>query len=269
VSALSVAARTIGLLPGGERGTGIDLTPWQRTLRYGPHSLQLACYAAGDPAATRLVLVHGTPGSARGWARYLQDPPAGCEVLVFDRPGFGGSAPREALPSIAAQAQAVAALLPTDGREAVLLGHSLGGAVAAYAAAASKPGQVRALVLLAAALDPALERIHPLQRLGARAPVRALLPRPIRNANAELIALPAELEALAPQLERIRCPVHIVHGSADDLVSAANVPYIKRNLGGAPVVHTRLVQGGSHFLPWDAESLVREVVAVALAGERP
>ena len=45
------------------------------------------------------------------------------------------------------------------------------------------------------ALELALERIHPLQRLGAWTPVRALLPRAARNANAELLVLQDELQA--------------------------------------------------------------------------
>jgi pimeloyl-ACP methyl ester carboxylesterase len=263
-----VTARTLGLVPGGQRGSGVALDAWRQTHHWGAHSLALACYARGDRTAPRLVLVHGTPGSAQGWARYLLAPPPGCEVMAFDRPGFGASAPLEAVCSLAAQADAVQALLPDEERGVVLLGHSLGGTVAAAAAARAQPGRVRALVLLAAALDPALERVHPLQRLGAARAVRALLPRAIRNANAELMALGAELMALAPQLARIGCPVFIAHGSDDDLVPAANVRYLQSRLTGARHLHAEVVRGGNHFLPWEAEGLVRRVIAMALAEVR-
>jgi len=145
----------------------------------------------------------------------------------------------------------------------VLLGHSLGGPVVARVAA-DEPGRVAALVLLAASLDPALEEIHPMQHVGAWAPVRALLPRAIRNANSELMALKPELEALAAALPAIRAKVVIVHGTADDLVPVANVPFMQAHLSGARCVKTVLLEGANHFLPWNAEARVREAIAMAL-----
>jgi pimeloyl-ACP methyl ester carboxylesterase len=217
---------------------------------------------AGDPAGTRVILVHGTPGSADSWADYLLAPPPGLELVALDRPGFGRSGPAGAVTSLAAQAAAVAALLPADGRRAVLVGHSLGGPIVARVAAA-QPQRVAALVLIAASLDPALEKIHPLQPLGAWPPVRHLLPRAIRNANAELMALQPELVALAGVLGRIRAPVVILHGSADDLVPVANVPFIEAALTGARCIDTTLLPGRNHFLPWNAEHEVRAAIGRA------
>ncbi|WP_158043660.1 alpha/beta fold hydrolase [Skermanella pratensis] len=217
---------------------------------------------AGDPSGIRLILVHGTPGAADGWADFLADPPPGVEVVALDRPGFGDSGPEGAVTALDGQADAVAALLPDDGRPAILLGHSLGGPIAALAAA-RHPERVSALILLAASLDPDLERIHPMQRVGAWAPVRAVLPRPIRNANAELFALKPELEALRPELARVRCPVLIVHGTDDDLVPFSNAAYAEAHLTGACRVETVVLDGADHFLPWNAASTVRAAIARA------
>ena len=82
-----------------------------------------------------MILVHGTPGSATAWTDYLLSPPPGIELVALDRPGFGSSAPDGAVTRLADQAAAVAALLPTNDRPVVLLGHSLGGAVVARVAA--------------------------------------------------------------------------------------------------------------------------------------
>jgi pimeloyl-ACP methyl ester carboxylesterase len=210
-----------------------------------------------------LVLVHGTPGSATAWADYLLDPPAGLEVVALDRPGFGQSGPDGAVVSLDAQAAAVTALLPNDGRPVVLLGHSLGGPIVARVAA-QDPTRVTALVLLAASLDPALEEIHPMQWVGAWAPLRAMLPRVLRNSNAELMALERELEALAPLLPRITAKVLIVHGTKDDLVPVANVPYMQTQLAGSRCVQTLLLEGRNHFLPWNSAEAVRDVVRQAL-----
>jgi pimeloyl-ACP methyl ester carboxylesterase len=211
--------------------------------------------------------VHGTPGSATAWSDYLTNPPPGFEGVALDRPGFGRSGPEGAMPGLADQAAAVIALLPADGRPVVLLGHSLGGPVVAWAAArlaVEQPQRVLGLVLLSASLDPAQEEIHPMQHVGAWRPVRWLLPRVLRNANSELMALRPELEALGALLPAIRSKVVIVHGTQDDLVPVANVPYMQARLSGARCVQTTLLPGLNHFLPWNSEAAVRLAVQQAL-----
>lgn len=263
-SAVSVVLATVGCAPPGPRAPEAATAAMRmRVAVPAPLDTELSVLRAGPTQGARVILVHGTPGSASGWADYLLDPPPGFEVLALDRPGFGGSGPAGAMTTLAQQAAAVRALLPRDGRPVVLLGHSLGGAVVARVAA-DAPDRVAALVLLAASLDPALETIHPMQRVGAWAPVRALLPRTLRNANSELMALKPELEALAAHLPRIRAKVLIVHGTADDLVPVANVPFMQARLSGARCVQTVLLEGANHFLPWNAEARVREAIAQAL-----
>jgi pimeloyl-ACP methyl ester carboxylesterase len=267
-SALGVALAAVGCAPPGPRAPEAATEALRHSVTVGaPLDATVSYLSAGDRAGPRLILVHGTPGSATAWADYLMTPPPGMEVVALDRPGFGRSGPEGAVPGLAEQAAAVLALLPQDGRPVVLLGHSLGGPVVARLAAqlADEPRQrITALVLLAASLDPALESIHPMQHVGAWAPLRALLPRAIRNANAELMALEPELEALAAQLPRIKAKVIIVHGTRDDLVPVANVPFMQARLSGARCVRTVLLEGRNHFLPWNSEEAVRDAIRMAL-----
>jgi pimeloyl-ACP methyl ester carboxylesterase len=229
----------------------------------GPVPASISYLRAGNPVGPRLLLVHGTPGSASGWADYLVNPPPGMEVVALDRPGFGQSGPHGAVTGLEAQAAAVVALFPADGRPVVLLGHSLGGPVVARVAA-SHPMRVMAVVMLAASLDPGQESIHPMQRVGAWSLIRSLLPRAIRNANAELMALKPELEALAAMLPLIKAKVVIVHGTEDDLVPMANVPFMQAHLTGSRCVKTVLLDGRNHFLPWNSADAVRDAVRMAL-----
>mgnify|MGYP001235088561 CR=1 FL=1 len=265
-SAVGVALAAVGCAPPGPRASESAADSLRERVVLGaPVSAELSVLRAGDRAGARLILVHGTPGSAHAWTDYLLAPPPGVELVALDRPGFGRSGPEAAMPGLAAQAAALAALLPDDGRRTVLLGHSLGGAVAAWVAA-EHPQRVSALILLAASLDPALERIHPLQHVGAWAPVRGLLPRSLRNANAELMALKAQLETLAAMLPRITARVVIVHGTHDTLVPVANVAFMQARLGAAACVNTMLLDGRNHFLPWNAEAEVRDAIRLALEG---
>jgi pimeloyl-ACP methyl ester carboxylesterase len=105
-----------------------------------------ARYWPGDGAP--LVLLHGLLDSCAGWDGLCRATARPC--LAVDLPGFGGSdAP--ARPRISAFADAVAELLGTlDVRGCRLVGHSLGGAVAA--AVAERAGErIGSLVLLAPA----------------------------------------------------------------------------------------------------------------------
>jgi pimeloyl-ACP methyl ester carboxylesterase len=245
----------------------------QRLTLPGASSGSLSYLLSSDESAAshadrpRLILVHGTPGSALAWTDYLVNPPAGVEVVALDRPGFGQSEPEMAQVSLAAQAQAVAALLAPAPRQNILLGHSLGGPIVAWLAA-QHPQRVAALVLVAASLDPDLEKIHPMQRVGDWPPVRALLSRSLRNANTELLALEPELRALKPLLAQITAPTYILHGDQDQLVPVANVPYMQAQLKGSRVQHTQLLPGRNHFLPWNSEPAMREAIAWALAQAR-
>jgi len=214
---------------------------------------------AGTPRRARVVLVHGTPGSARGWADFLLHVPPGEEYIAPDRPGFGHSDPAGAVVSLKAQAQALAPFLdPPGGAPVILVGHSLGAGVIAEAATLY-PDRIDGLVFVAGALDPAQEDpdwIHWLQSIGTVPPFSWLLPRDMDDANRELIAYEAQLRALEPHLRAIHQPVRILHGTADGLVPFANVAYMRRMFSDASVSVTR-IPGGSHFLPWTRFPLVQ------------
>lgn len=130
-----------------------------------------AVYPAGTPFATRdlvvaatrlrvidtgrgpaVVFIHGFAASLYSWRHQLKPVlDAGYRVLAFDNRGFGFSAHPDSGYTNAAYAALLVGLLDSlQISEAVLVGHSMGGAVAAEVALAY-PGRVRGLVLI----DPA------------------------------------------------------------------------------------------------------------------
>ena len=48
---------------------------------------------AGDATAQRIIYIHGSPGMATDWSRYLREPLSGFESIALDRFGFGATQP--------------------------------------------------------------------------------------------------------------------------------------------------------------------------------
>ena len=225
--------------------------------------LTLSAIRAGT--GRRVILVHGTPGEGVQLAELVAERAGAYEAIAIDRPGFGQSEPDGAVVAIADQAAAIYPLLEdVDGKKPILFGHSLGGPIVAWAAA-ERPDDIGAIVLAAAALDPGLEDVHPMQYVGAVWPFRALLPRELRNANDELIPLEGDLETLSGMLDRITAPVVVIHGTEDDLVPVANVPFMRAAFADGPPYDEIVLEGANHFLPWERKSNLDDSIARAIA----
>lgn len=217
-------------------------------------------FSSGDPSGQRVIFVHGTPGKASDFAAFIRQPIEGFEMVTIDRPGFGGTTPSDAMPSLADQAAAIEPLLvERDGRWPILVGHSLGGPIVCRAAA-DYADRVGGLVVAAGSLDPDLEIVYFIQHVGDFGPIGNLLPRVLRNSNRELIPLEDELRALQPLLAKIRAPTIIVHGDKDSLVPVANVDFMLDNIPKDIIVETVMLKGADHFLPWRHEDALRDAV---------
>jgi len=96
-----------------------------------------------------LVLIHGFAGSTYTWRNLIPLLAAGHTVYALDLPGFGLSdKPLRGDYTLAAQSRIVLGFLDQLGvRQATLIGHSMGGVIAALAAAQS-PQRVAQLVLI-------------------------------------------------------------------------------------------------------------------------
>ena len=115
-------------------------------------STRLRIVDSGGGRATPVVFVHGFGASLYSWRNTLPAvSAAGYRVIAFDNRGFGFSDKPAHGYGNAAYARLVVALLDSLGiSSAVLVGHSMGGAIAAEVALAH-PDRVRGLVLIDAA----------------------------------------------------------------------------------------------------------------------
>ncbi|KIX84548.1 alpha/beta fold hydrolase [Thermus filiformis] len=166
-------------------------------------------------------------------------PPKGYRFLAVDLPGFGETPFQGESPTISGFAQAVLAFLEEEGLEPVLVGHSLGGAVA-MEAAGQAPDRVRGLVLLDSAPPtgfPTPEAYYPLlesyrqDRQALRTALLGVIGRPppyfeelVDQAQAMHPGhFTGNARALAEwKLTRVYPgPVLVVHGEKDPLVPLA------------------------------------------------
>jgi pimeloyl-ACP methyl ester carboxylesterase len=213
--------------------------------------ISLSYLRAGEPDGQRVIFLHGTPGDAgANWVPMLRAVPEGYEFIAIDRPGFGHTKPHKAVTSLDDQAAVLEPLLVVrGGKGTILVGHSLGGPIIA-AAAANYPKSVGGIVIAAGALDPDLEDVWFIQRVGTIPPFSWLLDKSLRNSNRELIALEDELRLLQPKLAGITQPVMIVHGTKDELVPYANVAFMQREFTGTQHMKVTKLEGMDHFLQW-------------------
>jgi pimeloyl-ACP methyl ester carboxylesterase len=256
------------------------------------HVLELGASASQNQLP--IVLVHGASGNLQDLRLALGDPlAANRRVVLVDRPGHGWSERPGGIAdaSPARQAALIAEALARIGVERfVLLGHSLGGAVAS-ALALAFPARVAGLVLLAPVTHPWKGGIAwyntllstpvigqlfahtiavPLAVLllnGGVASVFAPQPAPadyVRRAAIRLLLRPAEfianaqdlaalkafVTAQAPRYREIATPTVVLTGTADTTVS----PHIHARAMAAAVPHARLITlAGVGHMPHHAD----------------
>lgn len=110
---------------------------------------RLACVSDGNDGRAPVILLHGFGGDHTVWRAVSVELAKHRGVLAFDLPGHGGSRSWQELGTAVVDAKAVAAELDRRSLERVhLVGHSLGGAVAALVAM-RVPERIASLTLLA------------------------------------------------------------------------------------------------------------------------
>jgi pimeloyl-ACP methyl ester carboxylesterase len=241
-----------------------------------------------------ILLLHGQPGGAHDWDLVVEQLPPGARALAIDRPGWNGFGSAGDL-----HANALAALAALDAagaRRGTVVGHSFGGAVAAWLAA-HYPDRVGALVLAAPAANAAslgaVDRwlaapfagylasvammvgagmtlsAPPARRLiGARLHIDQSF---LRDAShtlrrpaswsafaVEQRALIRQLPDLEAALGMISAPTTIVIGTHDRVVPPSSARRLAEQIPGAELVE---IPGASHLLAHEqAERLAAVIV---------
>jgi pimeloyl-ACP methyl ester carboxylesterase len=268
----------------------------ERELEWRGTRLSYAVGGEGPP----LVLVHGLGGTIENWGALAPPLAARHRVVVPDLPGHGGSELLSEARNVDALAEAVLGVTDAeDVRDAVWIGHSLGGVVS-LRAAALRPDAVRGIVLAAAAGIGSASRAAQvtLGVLGVAKPGRLIAPHRHAWAHSRLgrraafgwwgVADPdaldpelAEAFLLGPanhtdtrqagrallasdprtELDRVMCPCLCLWGASDNWVRVDDGIEYARRLG-APL---RTIAGCGHLLIGERPDIclaaIREFVA--------
>ncbi len=238
---------------------------------------------AGDSAAApSILLIHGSGVSAGAWVNQLRGSLTAFRVAAIDLPGHGKSDPIPQA-SVEGYAETVAEFLEALGSGPVLVvGHSLGGAIA-IALAAQRPHAVTGLVLLASCAklpwaDSSWGRLLPYvpgplwktffistaQKLlfapGVPGHAVSLGMQELRSCRAETIL--KDLQAakamdLTQQATGLDVPTLILCGSQDRLTPPALSADLKGLIPGSRLT---LVEGAGHMLLLEVPTRVNEEV---------
>jgi pimeloyl-ACP methyl ester carboxylesterase len=249
---------------------------------------------------TDALLLHGQPGGAADWDGVLAALSGRATALAIDRPGWDGHTRAQ---DLAGNARAALAAMNTHGIErAVVVGHSLGAAIAAWLAV-HHADRVSALVLVAPAANlaalgrldrwlaaPGLAELSgatSMAGLGLALSVervrgwiagtvglsdgylrgaRTTLLRPAawRSYAIEQRALVRDVTALEPELWRITASTTILFGDRDPIVSPRAPRRLAEQIPGARLL---VRPGAGHLLPQRAPGFVADEIVAALPGD--
>ncbi len=239
-----------------------------RRVQVGQATVAYRVVGAGDP----VVLVHGLAGSTRWWGGNIGALATHHRVYLVDLVGFGESRGRRGF----ALAEATTILdrwLDHLGRDRVaLVGHSMGGLIAAELAA-DVPDRVSRLVLVNAAALP-LDKRQIRQPLNLAWTLRQTPPRylPILVNDARRAGpwtlWRARRDLLAadirPKLGRIQAPTLVIWGANDRLVPLSLGEQLQRSIPGAALA---VIPETGHIPMWERPEVFNRLVGTFLAPE--
>lgn len=214
------------------------------------------------PSHATMLLIHGAGYHHLVWPAVLRRMP-GMRVIAVDLPGHYKSE-GEASRSVAEYAGFIVRLLDAMHIEhAVIGGHSMGGAIAQQFAA-TNPGRVAALILIASAArlniavdllqliasdqDSAIDRLsqaqwsratpEQLKRL-SRQQMRSISPDALQRDYAACAAFD-----LRDRLKDIRSPALVIAGDEDNLVPLSESRFLAQHLPNAKL---KIIEGAAHM----------------------
>ena len=219
-----------------------------------PHRIFYELTGDGPP----LVLLHHATASSRDWRKLVAPLAESSQVLTYDRPGFGRSSWLESWPfnyHTQDMADLIALLDRLNLDQVSLMGHS-DGATVALLAAAIHPQRVASVVAEAPHVAVETPRCPDavrafVRQFDATPALQAAIARDHGDRAADVVNRWAArwLDPdfwrwnAAGELDRIQCPVLVVHGADDPFFSVKHSEMICRRISDAQLT---VVPGAGH-----------------------
>jgi len=210
----------------------------------------------GDPKKPALIIIHGTPGDWRQYARYLLNKELlkHYYMVVLDRPGWGESVLPEGkeIASFSEQAAVIGNLAQvlhnnSQGQPVVIMGHSLGASLAPRVAM-DFPQEVKGLLLFAGTLDPELASPRWFNYAVNIPFIDYIIGDRLVRSNKEIFALQSDIDVMDTRWQDLRAEVIAVQGLQDGLVYPENSDFIEKTFEPKLTRVVRLEKEG-HLFP--------------------
>lgn len=247
-----------------------ELAPEQRQM-VGAISIRHQEFGAGEP----VILLHGLAGSSKWWSNNVQALARQFQVYVLDITGFGRRRGSQRFMLETASRYLAGWMDQVDIERAHLIGHSMGGFIAADLAA-EHPERVDRLVLVDAALFPTGFGVTRSLR-GLWRGARKLPPKFVPILTADLLrsgpvtVLKTGHEVLTTdirsQLNRITSPTLVIWGEHDTVVPLEIGQYLNQQI---PDSDFHVISSAGHNPMWDRpEDFNRLVIPFLSTGNLP
>lgn len=214
-----------------------------------------------------VIFVHGGAGNANHFLHFMSDTLLNRNVrmIAFDRLGYAPFDMGESEVSIERQAQVIGRILGHyDYPWAVVVAHSYGGPIA-MSHVIDHPEKLRAVLLLAPALDPVQEPEFSTVALTQWKATRWAIPKLLLVSADEHLAHREELELLRERYAALQpVPITHLHGTWDFIIPYGNVHFSERMVADSLLTVVTLPRG-DHFLPWTAREEIRRRIVCLTA----
>ena len=210
-----------------------------------------------DTLLPTLFFVHGSPGSAMDFQRYMMDSTLNslANIISYDRIGYGPERTGEVLASLQEEVDLLHELLNgIDVSKVVMVGYSYGGTVVM-----ASDLNYKKKIALAASVRGDLEPMFWAMNLYSWKFTRPMIPKVFRGASIEKFRHVSELSEYEKRWNVSKSSVLSIHGKEDFIVPFENSIYLQELLGKSKFSLIPL-EKGNHSLIWSNFDMIKSAL---------
>jgi len=224
-------------------------------------------YIADKPINNKLptlLFIHGAPGSAENFFKYLQDDDLikKANLITIDRLGYGYSNYGTTETSIEKQAESIYSIIKKHKlNNLVVVSWSFGVPIAAKMA--YKYPEIKHSVMVAGAVSPDDEQFFGIAKLARWKLTKWMIPKVFKVADDEKMSHVAELTKMLNVWPAIKTPITYFHGTKDKIVPYKNMSFITANVNES-LLTAITVKDANHFLMFKHYGMVKNELLTIL-----